>query len=139
MPLQVVCYERADELGFGVSGVTRARGFRAASPSSTRRRSRWRRGSATRRSLYLLDPVGACRRSAALRAADAAITRVALRPPVPRHAVELPYTPAFLHKQDGFVFSMGSQCSGWASSSAAGTVQIWPGTPVASALVEGRP
>ena len=31
MPLQVVCYERADDIGFGVSGVvTRARGLRAS-------------------------------------------------------------------------------------------------------------
>ena len=31
MPPQVICYERADDIGFGVSGVvTRARGIRAA-------------------------------------------------------------------------------------------------------------
>ena len=50
-----------------------------------------------------------------------------------------PYTPAFLHKQDGFVFSMG-QLMQWMSGQvlSTGTVQIWPATPVASALVEGR-
>ena len=33
MPLQVICYERADGLGFGVSGaVTRARGIRGSFP-----------------------------------------------------------------------------------------------------------
>src|SRR5580765_95130 len=33
LPLQVICYERADGLGFGVSGaVTRARGIRASFP-----------------------------------------------------------------------------------------------------------
>ena len=33
MPLQVVCYERADDIGFGVSGVvTRARGIRQSFP-----------------------------------------------------------------------------------------------------------
>jgi electron-transferring-flavoprotein dehydrogenase len=33
LPLQVVCYERADDVGFGVSGiVTRARGIRASLP-----------------------------------------------------------------------------------------------------------
>ena len=33
MPLQVICYERADDIGFGVSGVvTRARGIRASFP-----------------------------------------------------------------------------------------------------------
>src|SRR5262245_26951470 len=33
LPLQVACYERADDLSFGVSGVvTRARGIRASFP-----------------------------------------------------------------------------------------------------------
>src|SRR4051812_32061720 len=33
MPLQVICYERADDVGFGVSGVvTRGRGIRASFP-----------------------------------------------------------------------------------------------------------
>ena len=33
LPLQVICYERADDIGFGVSGVvTRARGIRASLP-----------------------------------------------------------------------------------------------------------
>ena len=33
LPLQVLCYERADDIGFGVSGVvTRARGIRASFP-----------------------------------------------------------------------------------------------------------
>src|SRR5207342_1012741 len=33
LPLQVVCYERADDIGFGVSGVvTRARGIRVSFP-----------------------------------------------------------------------------------------------------------
>ncbi len=36
LPLQVVCYERADDLGFGVSGVvTRGRGLRGAFPEGT--------------------------------------------------------------------------------------------------------
>ena len=33
LPLQVLCYERADDIGFGVSGVvTKARGIRASFP-----------------------------------------------------------------------------------------------------------
>jgi electron-transferring-flavoprotein dehydrogenase len=41
LPLQVMCYERADDLSFGVSGVvTRARGIRASLPISTPRKSR---------------------------------------------------------------------------------------------------
>ena len=43
MPLQVLCYERADDIGFGVSGVvTRARAIRASfPPASTSTRSPW--------------------------------------------------------------------------------------------------
>jgi electron-transferring-flavoprotein dehydrogenase len=37
LPLQVMCYERADDIGFGVSGVvTKARGIRASLPDLTR-------------------------------------------------------------------------------------------------------
>ena len=44
MPPQVLCYERADDLGFGVSGVvTRGRGIRATLPDLDPPRSRWRR------------------------------------------------------------------------------------------------
>jgi len=140
MPLQVVCYERADDTGFGVSGVvTRARGIRSAFPDLDPAQIPMAARVAQEKVLYLLDPVGASRRPAALRAADAAIraARFALR--YEEHAVELPYTPAFLHKQDGFVFSMG-QLMSWMSGQvlASGTVQIWPATPVAEALVEGR-
>jgi electron-transferring-flavoprotein dehydrogenase len=72
MPLQVLCYERADDLGFGVSGaVTRARAIRstlsdldlAQIPLATRVKSE--------KIVYLLDPHGASRRSLALRFATA--------------------------------------------------------------------
>ena len=106
-------------IGFGVSGVvTRARGIRAVVPGSrSRRRSRWPRPSARRRSLYLLDPVGASRRSAALRAADRLI-RAALGL-AEHHAVELPYIPPFLHKHDGLVLSLG-QFIQWVGAAADG-------------------
>src|SRR5512138_4045955 len=74
MPLQVVCYERADDTSFGVSGVvTRARGIRAALPDLDPSQIPMATRVANEKVLYLLDPVGASRRSAALRAADAAI------------------------------------------------------------------
>lgn len=138
MPLQVVCYERADDTAFGVSGVvTRARGIRAAFPELDASQIPMAARVAAEKVLYLLDPVGASRRPATLRAADAAIraARFALR--YEEHAVELPWTPEFLHKQDGFVFSMG-QLMQWMAGQvlATGTVQIWPATPVAEALVQ---
>ncbi len=140
MPLQVLCYERADDVAFGVSGVvTRARGIRAAFPELDAAQIPMASRVSEEKVLYLLDPVGASRRSPALRAADAAIraTRFAFR--YDEHAVELPYTPAYMHKKDGFIFSMG-QLMQWMASQvlATGMVQVWPATPVAEALVEGR-
>ena len=44
MPLQVLCYERADDLAAGVSGVvTRGEAFAPAFPSSIRQRFPWPR------------------------------------------------------------------------------------------------
>jgi electron-transferring-flavoprotein dehydrogenase len=139
LPLQVVCYERADDLAFGVSGVvTRARGIRAAFPGLDPSAIPMATPVKDEKVLYLLDPIGASRRPAALRAADAAIR--ALRRPlkVEADAVELPYTPEFLHKRDGLVFSMG-QLMQWMAGEvlATGTVQLWPATPVAEALLDG--
>jgi electron-transferring-flavoprotein dehydrogenase len=140
MPLQVLCYERADDVGFGVSGVvTRGRAIRAAFPDLDPAQIPMATKVKEEKVLYLLDPVGASRRSAALRAADRTIRT--LRPlfRVEDEAVELPWTPAFLHKTDGLVFSMG-QLMQWMAGQvmSTGTVQVWPGTPVAEALVEGR-
>jgi electron-transferring-flavoprotein dehydrogenase len=140
MPLQVVCYERADDTGFGVSGVvTRGRGLRSAFPDLDPSQIPMAARVREEKVLYLMDPLGASRRSATLRAADAAIRAARFAFRYEEHAVELPYTPAFLHKHDGFVFSMG-QLMQWMSGQvlSSGTVQIWPATPVAEALVEGK-
>lgn len=140
MPLQVVCYERADDVAFGVSGVvTRARGLRAAFPDLDPSQIPMASRVSEEKMLYLLDPVGASRRSPALRAAEAAIRAARFAFRYDEHAVELPYTPAFMHKKDGFIFSMG-QLMQWMAGQvlATGMVQVWPGTPVAQALVEGR-
>ena len=137
MPLQVVCYERADDPGFGVSGVvSRARGIRSVFPDLDPTLIPMATKVSKEKVLYLLDPIGASRRSRALRAADASIRALM---PLEAEAVELPWTPEFLHKQDGFIFSIG-QLMQWLSAQvlSTGTVQIWPATPVAEALVEGR-
>lgn len=140
LPLQVVCYERADDAAFGVSGVvTRARGIRAAFPDLEPAQIPMAARVRDEQVLYLLDPLGASRRSAALKAADRAIRAAGFALGVRDHALELPWTPAFLHKSDGLVLSIG-QFMGWAGNQilASGAVQLWPGTPVGEALVEGR-
>src|SRR5512136_2006891 len=74
LPPQVMCYERADGIGFGVSGiVTRARSIRASFPNLDPADIPMATAVAEEKVLYLLDPVGASRRSLTLRSADAVI------------------------------------------------------------------
>jgi electron-transferring-flavoprotein dehydrogenase len=134
LPLQVLCYERADDIGFGVSGaVTRARGIRASMPDLDPNGIPMAAPVAQESVVYLLDPVGASRRSLTLRTADRLLRSAGL---ARESAVELPYIPQFLHKHDGLVLSLGQfmQYVG-CRISATGAVQIWPGTPVAEALI----
>ena len=130
---QVICYERADDIGFGVSGVvTRARGIKASFPDLDPTQIPMCAPVAEEKVLYLLDPHGASRRSLTLRAADAL-----LKPVAKHHAFELPYIPPYLQKHGGFVMSIG-QFNSWVGAQlmGTGTVQIWPSTPVAQPLIE---
>lgn len=132
---QVLCYERADGLGFGVSGVvTRARGIRGTFPDLDPAQIPMAAPVAGEKVLYLLDPVGASRRSPPLRFLDGSV-RGLLRPEL--DAVELPWTPEFLHKSGGLVMSVG-QFNQWVGEQLmmSGTVQVWPGTPVAEPIIE---
>jgi electron-transferring-flavoprotein dehydrogenase len=140
MPLQVLCYERADDLAAGVSGVvTRARGIRASFPNLNPAEIPMAAEVKKERVLYLLDPIGASRRSLTLRAADAALRGMGRMAGVRDHAFELPWTPGFLHKHGGLVLSIG-QFNQWVGAQlmATGLVQIWPGSPVSEPLLTGK-
>ncbi len=140
LPPQVICYERADDVSFGVSGaVTRARGIRASFPDLDPAQIPMAAPVTSEKMLYLLDPVGASRRSVALRAADVMIRTFGFLLHVKDHALELPYVPDFLQKHDGLVMSIG-QFNQWVGSQlmASGMVQIWPGMPVSEALIENE-
>jgi electron-transferring-flavoprotein dehydrogenase len=135
MPPQVICYERADDIGFGISGVvTRARGIRASFPDLDPAQIPMATPVKAEKIAYLLDPVGASRRSLTLRAGDAVLRTLGL---AKNHAYELPYAPSFLHKKDGLIMSVG-QFNQWVGAQllGSGTVQIWPATPVAEPLIE---
>ena len=139
LPLQVMCYERADDIGLGVSGVvTPARALRATFPDLESAGIPMAAKVGEEKIAYLLDPHGASRRSLALRAGDGFLKVFGGLLGVKNHAFELPWAPAFLHKKDGLVLSMGQFCQ-WVGSQVMGTgaVQIWPGTPVAEAVIEG--
>ena len=138
MPPQVLCYERADDIGFGVSGVvTRARALRATFPEIDKAGIPMATPVGEEKVLYLLDPHGASRRSATLRLGDLFIRAFKFALPFEHHALNLPWTPPFLHKHGGMILSMG-QFMQWvgAQVQSTGTVQIWPGTPVSQALIE---
>jgi len=135
MPLQVICYERADDIGFGVSGVvTRAHGLRASFPGLDVSEIPMAVPVKQEKVVYLLDPVGASRRSLGLRLADKLLRGFGQ---ARDHSFELPYVPPFLHKSGGLVLSIG-QFNQWVGQQlmASGAAQIWPATPVAEALIE---
>jgi electron-transferring-flavoprotein dehydrogenase len=138
-PLQVVCYERADDIGFGVSGVaTRARALRGSFPDIDASHVPLAAKIREEKLVYLLDPIGASRRGVALRAGDRLVRALSQALPVEREALVMPWIPPFLRKEGGLVLSIG-QLNQWVGQQlmAAGTVQIWPSTPVAEPLVEG--
>lgn len=138
MPPQVVCYERADDIGFGVSGiVTRARALRGTFSEIEKAGIPMAAPVAEEKVLYLLDPIGASRRSVPLRSADLFIRSFKGLLPFENDALDLPWTPSFLHKDGGMVLSIG-QFMQWvgAQVQSVGTVQIWPGTPVSQALIQ---
>lgn len=140
MPPQVVCYERADDVGFGVSGVvSRARAVRESMPEFEKAQIPMSTPVSNEKILYLLDPIGASRRSPLFLAADRVIRTFDWALPVEKEALNLPWTPSFLHKSNGWVLSMG-QFMQWvgAQVQSTGTVQLWPGTPVSQALVENK-
>lgn len=140
MPLQVMCYERADDIGFGVSGVvTNAKAIRESFPDLDPAQIPMATPVTEEKILYLLDPSGASRRPLLMRVADRAIRAAKGLLGVKHDAMELPWAPAFLHKHGGLVLSMG-QFTQWVGSQvmATGAVQIWPGSPVASALIENQ-
>jgi electron-transferring-flavoprotein dehydrogenase len=140
MPPQVLCYERADDIGFGVSGVvTRARALRESIPNLETAGIPMATTVGEEKVLYLLDPHGASRRSAALKAADVFVGATKWALPFEHHALDLPWTPSFLHKDGGMMFSMG-QFMQWvgAQVQSTGMVQIWPGTPVSQALIDNN-
>lgn len=140
LPLQIICYERADGLGFGVSGaVTRARGIRNSFPDLDLAKIPMAAPVRNEKLVYLLDSTGASRRSFALRAADKLIRVAGGAIGLREHALELPFTPSFMRKHDGIIFSLG-QFNQWVSEqvTSSGLIQIWPGMPVSEPLIENN-
>ncbi|MYL83833.1 4Fe-4S ferredoxin [Desulfovibrio aerotolerans] len=143
LPPQVICYERADDIGVGVSGVvSKARGIRESLPELDPACIPLCTPITEEKVVYLVDPHGASRRSLPLKAADAALKLLGGKFPGCRYkdmAVELPYIPPFLEKHGGLTFSLG-QFNQWVGNTvmATGAAQIWPASPVAAPIIEHR-
>ncbi len=139
MPLQVLCYERADDISFGVSGVvSKARSLRASFSAEELATVPMAVPVAHEEVLYLQDPIGASRRSTGVQALDAFLGALKGALPWSDHAVALPWIPPFLQKHDGMIFSLG-QLNQWVGNQVMGSglVQIWPGMPVQEPLFDG--
>ncbi|WP_348261551.1 hypothetical protein P8935_17320 [Telmatobacter sp. DSM 110680] len=136
LPLQIVCYERADDIASGVSGVvTAARGIRASFLDFNPADIAMVAPVKTERILYLLDPVGASRRPWLLRLGDRVLRALSATLGVRDYAFHLPWTPRFLHKGGGLVMSIG-QFNQWVGTQlmSSGLVQIWPSMPVSQPI-----
>ncbi len=139
MPLQVLCYERADDISSGVSGVvTAGKAIRSSFPDLNPAESPMAVEVKSERVMYLLDPIGASRRSTLLRLGDFFLRLCGKLVGVRDYAFTLPWTPPFLNKHGGLVLSIG-QFNQWVGSQlmATGLVQIWPGSPASGPLFAG--
>jgi electron-transferring-flavoprotein dehydrogenase len=138
MPLQVICYERADDIGFGVSGVvTRGRAIKESFPDLKLDEIPMAAPVKEERLLYLMDPHGASQRPGTVRVADKVLSAGRFALPVKDQAMKVPFIPDFMQKHDGMLLSIG-QFNQWVGSQlmAGGVVQIWPGSPVQAPLIE---
>jgi electron-transferring-flavoprotein dehydrogenase len=139
MAPQVICYERADDMGFGVSGVvSRARGIKESFPDLDPAQIPMAAKVSGEKVAYLLDPHGASRRQGLIKIKEKVLRTLGPLVPFLRdQAVELPFIPEFLRKEPGYVFSIG-QFNQWVGSQVMGSglAQIWPGMPVAGVLRE---
>lgn len=140
MPLQVLCYERADDMAFGVSGVvSKARSLRESFPSLNFSEIPMACPMKQEKVFYLLDPVGASRRSRSVRLLDRFVRIFNRVLPYRDHAVQLPFIPPFMSKHGGWLFSIG-QLNQWVGTQlmSSGLVQVWPGMPVSEPILEGN-
>ena len=140
MPLQVMCYERADDPGFGVSGiVTKGTAIKASFPDLDLAKEIPNASDVKVEKLaYLFDNIGASRRTAGTKFCDASFKMLSVFGLSEPSACRLPFIPPFLDKKPGLILNMGA-FMGWCAEKVmmSGAAQIWPGSPVAAPLFDG--
>ena len=139
-PLQVQCYERADDVGFGVSGiVTRGEAIKASFPGVDLAAEIPNAVEVKEEKLaYLFDHIGASKRSLGTRFTDLCFKMGGVIMKGGKfQARELPFIPPFMDKKPGLVLGMGA-FMGWAAQKVMENgLMIMPGSPVAAPLFEG--
>jgi len=138
MPLQVICYERADDIGFGVSGVvSKARAIKQSLPDFKPSDIPLAASVKKEKLLYLLDPIGVSGRSFTFKIVDKIIKFFKWIPFYKDFSFDFPFIPPFMNKHGGFVFSIG-QLNAWVGSQimGSGLIQLWPGTPVEEPIIK---
>ena len=119
MPLQVLCYERADDIAAGVSGVvTRAQGIRETIPELNPAEIPMAAAVTEERVLYLLDPIAASRRSWALRLGDFLLRAL------DRWAWRVDDARSSCHGRRAFYASTVDWCCRWGSSTSGSAAQL---------------
>ncbi len=133
MPLQVLCYERADDVSFGVSGVvTSGRGLKESFTEEEMAQIPMCHKVQEEEVLYLLDNIGASRRSMAMSIAEKGLKLFAKD-----SAFKFPWIPPFLNKHGGYVLGLGQFLQHMSNQIlSTGCIQIWPATPAQSPLIQ---
>ena len=137
-PLQVMCYERADDGGFGVSGiVTKADVIRESFPTFAEEVPN-AVAVKKEKTAFLFDYLGASKRTCGTKFVDLCFKMGGIVMKGGKwKARELPLTPPFMDKMGGVVMSMGSFMT-WASQKVMESgLMIMPATPVAEPLFDG--
>ena len=139
-PLQVMCYERADDPGFGVSGiVTKGTAIKASFPDLDLAKEIPNAIEVKEEKLaYLFDHLGCSKRTLGTKMIDLAFKMggVVMRGGKWK-ARELPFIPPFMDKKPGLVLQMGSFMTWAAQKVMESGLMIMPGMPVAGPLFEG--
>ena len=140
MPLQVTCYERADDVGFGVSGiVTKGEAIKSTFPDLDLAKEIPNAIEVKQEKLaYLFDHLGCSKRALGTKFTDLCFKLGGVIMKGGEHkARELPFIPPFMDKQPGYILNMGA-FMGWAAQKAMEYgFMIMPGSPVAAPLFDG--
>lgn len=134
-PPTVICYEKAEDLALGVSGVeSEAKAIKASFPDFDPAMVPMTTWIKKEKTVYLLDPIGASRRPLLVRLVDPILRLLGKK-----HSFTLPFNPPFLHKKGGIITALG-QFNQWVAGQvmAEGAVQIWPSMAVEDLLLENN-